>query len=35
MTSETAAAKGLRYYLLGAGLIVMIVWLSIVLFGRD
>jgi hypothetical protein len=34
MTNETTGAKGLRYYLLGAGLIVMIVWLLIVFFGR-
>jgi hypothetical protein len=32
-TNETAGAKG-RYYLLGAGLIVMIVWLLIALFGK-
>jgi hypothetical protein len=34
VTNETAGAKDLRYYLLGAGLIVMIVWLLIVLFGK-
>jgi hypothetical protein len=34
VTKETAGAKDLRYYLLGAGLIVMIVWLLIVLFGK-
>jgi hypothetical protein len=33
-TNETAAAKDLRYHLLGAGFIVMIVWLLIVLFGK-
>jgi hypothetical protein len=33
-TNETAGAKDLRYYLLGAGFIVMIVWLLIVLFGK-
>jgi hypothetical protein len=33
VTSETVGAKDLRYYLLGAGFIVMIVWLLIVLFG--
>jgi hypothetical protein len=34
VTNETAGAKDLRYYLLGAGLIVMIVWLLIVLLGK-
>jgi hypothetical protein len=34
VTNETAGAKDLRYYLLGAGFIVMIVWLLIVLFGK-
>jgi hypothetical protein len=34
VTNETAGAKGLRYYLLGAGFIVMIVWLLFVLFGN-
>jgi len=34
VTNETAGAKGLRYYFLGAGLIVMIVRLLIVLFGK-
>src|SRR6266516_224941 len=32
VTNETVGAKDLRYYLLGAGLIVMTVWLLIVLF---
>ncbi len=34
VTNETVGAKDLRYYLLGAGLIVMTVWLLIVLFGK-
>jgi hypothetical protein len=34
VTNETAGAKDLRYYLLGAGLFVRIVWLLIVLFGK-
>jgi hypothetical protein len=34
VTNETAGAKDLRYYLLGAGFIVMIAWLLIVLFGK-
>jgi hypothetical protein len=34
VTNETAGAKDLRYYLLGAGFVVMIVWLLIVLFGK-
>jgi hypothetical protein len=34
VTNETTEAKDLRYYLLGAGFIVMIVWLLIVLFGK-
>jgi hypothetical protein len=33
-TNETAGATALRYYLLGAGFIVMIMWLSIVVFGK-
>jgi hypothetical protein len=32
VTNETAGAKDLRYYLAGAGFIVMIVWRLIVLF---
>jgi hypothetical protein len=34
VTNEMAGAKDLHYYLLGAGFIVMIVWLLIVLFGK-
>jgi hypothetical protein len=34
VTNETAGAKDLHHYFLGAALIVMIVWLLIVLFGK-
>jgi hypothetical protein len=34
VTNETAGAKGLRSYLLGAAFVVMIVWLLIALFGK-
>jgi hypothetical protein len=34
VTNETAGAKDLHDYLWGAALIVMIVWLLIVLFGK-
>jgi hypothetical protein len=34
VTNETAGAKDLHFYLLGAAFIVMIVWLLIVLFGK-
>jgi hypothetical protein len=34
VTNETTGARDLHYYLLGAGFVVMIVWLLIVLFGK-